>query len=165
MVRRAVPTLIKILINNDKEEMITDICWALSYLSDGAKDRIEDLLNKDLLTKLIKLLTHENVAIVIPCLRTIGNIVTGDDSQTQVAVDCGLVHALNQIMVHHKKTVRKEACWVLSNITAGTPQQIQICIDTGVIEKLVQILKNDDNAVKNEAVWALSNCTASANPA
>lgn len=50
--------MIKILINNDKEEMITDICWALSYLSDGAKERIEDLLNKDLLTKLIKLLTH-----------------------------------------------------------------------------------------------------------
>lgn len=40
---------------------------------------------------MIQLLNHENVAIAIPCLRTIGNIVTGDDSQTQMAVDHGLV--------------------------------------------------------------------------
>ena len=29
---------------------------------------------------MIVLLNHENVAIAIPSLRTIGNIVTGDDS-------------------------------------------------------------------------------------
>jgi hypothetical protein len=37
-----------------------------------------------------------------------------------MAVDSGLVDALNQIISHPKKTVRKESCWVLSNITAGT---------------------------------------------
>lgn len=93
--RRAVPTLIKVLVENDKEDIITDICWALSYLSDGAKERIDDLLNESLLQKMISLLCHENVAIAIPCLRTIGNIVTGDDSQTQMAVDHGLVVALD----------------------------------------------------------------------
>ena len=162
--RRAVPTLIKVLVENDKEDIITDICWALSYLSDGAKERIEDLLNENLLQKMISLLNHENVAIAIPCLRTIGNIVTGDDSQTQMAVDHGLVQALDSILTHNKKTVRKESCWVLSNITAGTPEQVQCCIDIGIVDKLIQILKHDDATVKNEAVWALSNCTASATP-
>ena len=69
-------------LENDKEDIITDICWALSYLSDGAKDRINDLLNPNLLAKMIVLLGHENVAVAIPSLRTIGNIVTGDDNQT-----------------------------------------------------------------------------------
>lgn len=41
--------------------------------------------------KLISLLTHEDVAIVVPSIRTIGNIVTGDNEQTQVAIDAGLV--------------------------------------------------------------------------
>jgi importin subunit alpha-6/7 len=45
LVRRAIPTLIKVLVENDKEDIITDICWALSYLSDGAKERVNDLLN------------------------------------------------------------------------------------------------------------------------
>ena len=93
---------------------------------------------------MIALLRHENVAIAIPCLRTIGNIVTGDDSQTQMAVDSGLVDALNQIISHPKKTVRKESCWVLSNITAGTVEQVQICIDVGIVDKLIQILQHDD---------------------
>jgi importin subunit alpha-6/7 len=125
------------LVENDKEDIITDICWALSYLSDGAKERINDLLNQGLLMKMIQLLKHENVAIAIPCLRTIGNIVTGDDDQTQMAVNSGLVQALNQIIAHPKKTVRKESCWVLSNITAGTVEQVQICIECGIVDKLI----------------------------
>ena len=67
---------------------------------------------------------HEQVSIAIPCLRTIGNIVTGDDSQTQTAIESGLIDAINVILAHPKKTVRKEACWVLSNITAGTVDQV-----------------------------------------
>lgn len=110
-------------------------------------------------------MNHENVAIAIPCLRTIGNIVTGDDSQTQLAIDAGLTQALNGILSHQKKTFRKEACWVLSNITAGTEEQMQGCIDIGIIDSLVQIVQHDDIMVKNEAVWALSNCTSSANAA
>lgn len=124
LVRRAIPALIKVLVENDKEDIITDICWALSYLSDGAKERVNDLLNNNLLVKIIQLLNHEQVAIAIPCLRTIGNIVTGDDEQTQMAIEAGLIGSLNHILGHSKKTVRKETCWVLSNITAGTEAQL-----------------------------------------
>jgi len=53
LVRRAIPTLIKVLVENDKEDIITDICWALSYLSDGAKERVNDLLEVNLLQKII----------------------------------------------------------------------------------------------------------------
>jgi len=59
LVRRAIPALIKVLVENDKEDIITDICWALSYLSDGAKERVNDLLNNNLLVKIIQLLNHE----------------------------------------------------------------------------------------------------------
>ena len=124
LVRRAIPSLIKVLIENDKEDIITDICWGLSYLSDGVKERISDMLDIRLLQKLINLMKHENVAIAIPCLRTIGNIVTGDDNETQLAVDANLIPTIAEILSHPKKTVRKESCWVLSNITAGTPEQL-----------------------------------------
>lgn len=74
--------------------------------------------------KLVHLLGHESVTISIPCLRTIGNIVTGDDDQTDVVIEAGIINALCTIIGHNKKTVRKEVCWVLSNITAGTEDQL-----------------------------------------
>lgn len=106
---------------------------------------------------------HHNVAISVPCLRSIGNIVTGDDTQTQMVIDSGALAALNELIYNKKKTVRKEVCWSLSNITAGSTDQIQQCLDIGIIDKLIQILLQDDNEIKKEAVWAVSNCTASAN--
>lgn len=58
LVKRAIPSLIKVITENDSEEIITDISWALSYLSDGAKESIDDFLDPNLLTKLISLLNH-----------------------------------------------------------------------------------------------------------
>lgn len=37
LVRRAIPSFAKVVIENNSEEILTDICWALSYLSDSAK--------------------------------------------------------------------------------------------------------------------------------
>jgi len=99
----------------------------------------------------------------VPCLRTIGNVVTGDDSQTQLVIDAGALQALNDLISHPKKTVRKEVCWSISNITAGSTDQIQQCLDMGVVDRLIVILLNDDSEIRKEAVWAVSNCTASAN--
>lgn len=110
------------------------------------------------------MMNHENVTLSIPCIRTIGNIVTGTDEQTQMVIDAGLILAISANLSHQKKTVRKETCWVLSNITAGNEAQIQQCIDADIIEKLVHIILNDDSMVRSEAIWAISNCTASANP-
>ena len=77
-------------------------------------------------------------------------------------INAGALEALNNIIYHKKKTVRKEVCWSLSNITAGNPEQIQLCLDLGIIDKLINLLINDDAEIKKEAVWAVSNCTAGA---
>ena len=63
----------------------------MSYMSDGAKDKIDDFFDPKLIKKLILLLVSNNASIVIPCLRTIGNMLTGSDDQTQVVVENGLV--------------------------------------------------------------------------
>ena len=39
----------------------------------------------DTVPRLVQLLTSSEVTIITPALRTIGNIVTGDDKQTQVS--------------------------------------------------------------------------------
>lgn len=107
--------------------MLTDACWALSYLSDGDKFRISAVLEAGVAPRLVELLTHKDPPVLIPALRTVGNIVTGDDQQTQMIVDCGALPHLKKLLSHTKKSIRKETCWTISNITAGNEGQIQVC--------------------------------------
>jgi importin subunit alpha-1 len=81
-VARGIPTLVKVLVENDVEDILIDVCWALSYLTDGGEDRIPTIISTNVLPRLVQLLLHPNVSISVPCLRALGNIVTGDDSQT-----------------------------------------------------------------------------------
>jgi hypothetical protein len=113
--------LAKVLIENDVDDILIDVCWAMSYLSDGGEERIPLIMETGVMPRLVQLLQHPNIAVSVPCLRSIGNIVTGNDDQTQAVINAGALDALNNIIYHKKKTVRKEVCWSLSNITAGTP--------------------------------------------
>ena len=61
-----------------------------------------------------------------PALRAIGNIVTGDDTQTQEVVDQGALPVLKHLFQHQKSQIIKEAAWAVSNIAAGNSNQIQV---------------------------------------
>ena len=96
----------------------------MSYLSDGVNDRIDIVINTGVIPKLIELLEHPYISILIPCLRSLGNIVTGEDRQTTEVLRAGALNKFLGLLSHEKRSVRREACWTLSNITAGNAQQI-----------------------------------------
>ncbi|XP_057508732.1 importin subunit alpha-like [Actinidia eriantha] len=156
----ALPALARLIHSND-EEVLTDACWALSYLSDGTNDKIQAVIEAAVCPRLVELLLHPSPSVLIPALRTIGNIVTGDDIQTQVIIDHQALPCLLNFLTHNfKKSIKKEACWTISNITAGNRDQIQAVFDAGIIAPLVQLLQNAEFDIKKEASWAISNATS-----
>ncbi|EEE54508.1 hypothetical protein OsJ_01650 [Oryza sativa Japonica Group] len=160
-VEPALPVLRELILSQD-EEILTDSCWALSYLSDGSNDNIQAVIETGVCDWLVELLSHPSPVVLIPALRTVGNIVTGDDAQTQCIV--GHPQALpclfNLLTTTQKKSVKREACWTISNITAGTKEQIQAVIDSNIIAPLLHLLQHAEFDVKKEAVWAISNATS-----
>jgi len=68
--------------------------------------------------------------LVAPALRTVGNIVSGSDTQTQAVLDAGLMEQMLGLLHSQKRMIRQEACWVLSNIEAGTHSQIKTLMKT-----------------------------------
>ncbi|PKI76121.1 importin subunit alpha-4 [Punica granatum] len=160
LVKPALPVLQKLIHVND-EEVLTDACWALSYLSDGPNDKIQAVIEAGVCKRLVELLLHPSPTVLIPALRTVGNIVTGDDAQTQFVINNGALACLYQLLTqNHKKSIKKEACWTISNITAGNIAQIQAVIDSSIISPLVNLLQHAEFDIKKEAAWAISNATS-----
>nr|XP_010914512.1 importin subunit alpha-1b [Elaeis guineensis] len=159
-VKPALPALERLIHSND-EEVLTDACWALSYLSDGTNDKIQAVIEAGVIPRLVELLLHPSPSVLIPALRTVGNIVTGDDVQTQYVINHQALPCLLSLLTHnHKKSIKKEACWTISNITAGNKEQIQAVIAAGIIGPLVHLLQTAEFDIKKEAAWAISNATS-----
>merc|ERR1712232_1492143 len=99
------------LVHSNDCEVLSDACWALSYLSDGSSERIQAVIQANVCPRLVELLLHSSPLVQTPALRAVGNIVTGDDQQTQVILQSGALPLLLQLMSHSKKAIRKESCW------------------------------------------------------
>lgn len=163
LVKQALQTLTRLIYAEDKE-VLTDACWALSYLSDGPNDKIQAVIEAGVIKRLVELLLHPSFSVQTPALRTIGNIVTGDDLQTQLVINQSALPFLLALLQSTKKSIRKEACWTISNITAGNKSQIQAVIDANIIQPLVYLLGCAEFDIKKEAAWAISNATSGGSP-
>ena len=108
------------MIGNDDHEILQDACWAYSYLSDTGEQEIRAIQNSGAIPRLVELLKHNSAHVRHPALRTIGNIVTGDDAQTQFVIDNGLMKRFRSLLTDRNKIIKREACWTISNIAAGT---------------------------------------------
>lgn len=89
---------------------------------------------------------HTSVRSQLPTLRTLGNIVTGNDAQTQAVLNAGILQFLPALLHHDRPGIvrvsavwsaawschcttlssEQEAVWTLSNILAGSKIQIQV---------------------------------------
>ncbi|KZV46011.1 hypothetical protein F511_16173 [Dorcoceras hygrometricum] len=156
-VRPALPALQRLVYSND-EEVLTDACWALSYLSDGTNDKIQAVIEAGVCQRLSELLLHPSPSVLIPALRTVGNIVTGDDVQTQAVIDAGLISPLVNLLQNAEFEIKKEAAWAISNATSGgTSDQIKYLVNQSCIKPLCDLLVSPDPRIVTVCLEGLEN--------
>jgi hypothetical protein len=169
----------------DPSGVLPDILWTFSYLSDDPapeiNGQVQSLIDNGVVQALVKILAtqitkfqevmrnHRNVDVRMalktmnfawcqPCLRTIGNIVTGTDEHTQSVLDAGFLDLLKPFLSHHVSNIRKETLWTISNICAGNPSQIEFVLSREwLLQSVIDICMNDVVVARREAGWVLCN--------
>ena len=80
-----IPTLARLLYHTDPD-VLCHSCWTAAFIADGPNSRIQRLVDGGLVNRLVELMLHHERSVVTPALRAVGNILTGDDVQTQVSM-------------------------------------------------------------------------------
>ncbi|KAJ6226336.1 importin subunit alpha-4 [Anaeramoeba flamelloides] len=147
------------LLSHTNEQILSDVSWGLAFVAKVNQENINAIINNDCVPKLIKLLHHESREVQLPAIRTIGDIVTGDEKSTQYILDCGLLKNFDLLLNHKTLKIVKFSCWTLSNICAeafwaisnaiyrGSDKQVMHLYERGVVEKLLPFLKFKHNKI------------------
>lgn len=152
----AVPVLSTLLAIDD-DEVRTDTCWALSYITDGGDDRIDAVVRAGAVGKLMAVMHTADNRARVPALRALCNVLTGSADATQSVLDAGILEVLPKSLKSAKSQTRKEAIWALSNIAAGTPAQVERVVNSPLLATVIECLGNDEFEVKKEAAWVVAN--------
>ncbi|CAL4976432.1 unnamed protein product [Urochloa decumbens] len=159
-VKPALPVL-RQLIHSQDDEVLSNACRALSYLSDGSDDNIQAVIEAGVCPQLVELLTHSSSLVLIPVLHVIGNIVSRDDIHIQCIIDRqALPYLSNLLTTNQNKGIIPEVCRIISNIMAGNKEQIQSVINGNMVGPLVHLMQSADFGVRYEAAWAIANAAS-----
>lgn len=164
LVLPAVKPLLGLLAKEKDEEVLVEALWAMSFISDEIEDTgtIQAIVDSGACRLLLHHLDSGNRKLWKLALRSLGNVCTGDDRQTQAVIDAGLIPSLRKLLEtkmkpRECKEMQKEVMWTISNILAGTGPQIAAVAAGGLMEYVVRALESDSWDVKKEAVWCISN--------
>eukprot|EP00004_Rigifila_ramosa_P023382 TRINITY_DN6559_c0_g1_i2.p1 TRINITY_DN6559_c0_g1~~TRINITY_DN6559_c0_g1_i2.p1 ORF type:complete len:476 (+),score=110.81 TRINITY_DN6559_c0_g1_i2:27-1454(+) len=154
LVHVALPALSQMLHLAD-EEVLSDACWTLSYLSDGPNTKIKAVVEAGVCRRLTELLLHASVNVHSAALSAVGNIVTGEEAHVQTLLNCSVLAPLRQLLSHPQHGMRKQVCWALSNI-ACEKEHIDDLFAADIFPRLFDLSGTDKSAeVRDEACWAI----------
>lgn len=164
IVKAMIPTLAKLCMEHDQEQMLQDITWAFSYLSFKSEYQSEYLIQSRVIPRLVELMSHPCFDVQLPAIRTIGNLTTGNEAQTQHAIDFGAIDKLKPLMHSSRRIIVKESVWIVSNIAAGTKAQLDSLISIDLFTEVCQIGIASCEEIAKEACYAVANAASNARP-
>ncbi|CAO3581389.1 unnamed protein product [Absidia cylindrospora] len=132
-------------LERETADTITEIAWVMSYLTAGSKEFRECVMQEGFIQPLIKNLNKlaDQGVMVIPILRTFGNLAGGPDENIELLVQQErFLSTVLKLAKSDTRVIKKEALWVMSNITAAKRTYIIEQVNTPeTIEQLSELVQ------------------------
>lgn len=151
-------------LKKSDEELATEVAWVVVYLSALSSVATNMLVKSDILQLLVeRLATSNNLQLLIPVLRSLGNLVAGDAHTTNVVLVVGheitvnVIAALVKCLKSEHRVLKKEAAWVLSNIAAGSVEHKRLIYSSEAVPLLLQLLSTTPFDIRKEVAYVLGN--------
>ncbi|KAL3908812.1 MAG: hypothetical protein SGARI_002895, partial [Bacillariaceae sp.] len=137
------------------EDVIKNMLWTFSYLSDGDQQEIEMVMSSGVTASLTKLCKNPQFHC-LPLIKTFANFASGSNSQKQAVLDSGIMDYMGGFLGASSRHIRKEAHHFLSKIAQGDPRQAACIAHNSVIMKyIVAAANNEAMLIRKEALWTL----------
>lgn len=66
------------------------------------------IVDSGVVPRLVRLLSHASEKVQLPAMRACGNLVSGNETETQAVIDAGAIPACGQMLTHASVHMRKE---------------------------------------------------------
>ncbi|KAI9122206.1 hypothetical protein K1719_006895 [Acacia pycnantha] len=150
------------------DELATEVAWVIVYLSALSNVATSMLVKSDVLQLLVnRLSASSSLQLLIPVLRSLGNLIAGDSVTIYAVIVPGrevtdnVIEVLAKCLKSEHRVLKKEAAWVLSNIAAGSVEHKQLIYSSEAMPLLLRLLSAAPFDIKKEAAYVLGNlCVA-----
>ena len=156
LVEKVLPVISSLLTREDLETLFHSISM-ISLLANVGNSVIDLIVESGVMKQLVPFLSHDQDKMKHITVKALGNLVVGNDEQTQAILDEGVLQYFPELLLSKNEKIVKSGLWFLSNICAGNIQQIQAVIDAGLIPSIIKALGEESYRNQIEAAWAVSN--------
>lgn len=125
-------------------------------ISDGEQSR-RLLFNSGVIKRIIELLAHENLSLKAATIRTIGNLLTGNDQDIDMMINAGVLDKLAMNLNIKKRSIKKELLWSISNLAVGTMAQADAVLTHPCLRAIIGVLEDPDFEIMKEAIYIIAN--------
>ncbi|BBH06023.1 importin alpha isoform 9, partial [Prunus dulcis] len=133
------------------DELATEVAWVVVYLSALSNLATSMLVKSDVLQLLVeRLATSNSLQLLIPVLRSLGNLIAGN-----------IIEVLVKCLNSEHRVLKKEAAWVLSNIAAGSIEHKRLIYSSEAVPLLLRLLSTAPFDIRKEVAYVLGNLCVS----
>lgn len=155
-------------LRKSDEELATEVAWVVVYLTALSNTASSMMVKSNLIDLLVeRLATSNSLQLLIPVLRSLGNLVAGDVNVASTVLVGGsevtnkVIAALAKCLGSEHRVLKKEAAWVLSNIAAGSLEHKKLVYASEAVPLLLRLLSTAPFDVRKEVAYVLGNiCVA-----